>query len=457
MHRTPISFLETSQNTENPCFCSTSLENSPLNAVEIITRKRDGEPLSDSEIAWFVERFSNGIVPDYQVAAWAMAVFLNGMNANEVASLTREMLNSGASLEHADDGRPLVDKHSTGGIGDKTSLVLAPLLACCDLRVPMLSGRGLGPTGGTLDKLESIPGFRTDLSIEELQTIVHKHGCVITGASKQLAPADRKLYALRDVTATVPSVPMITASIMSKKLAESLDALVLDVKFGTGAFMKSVDDAKQLAESLAITGANMGLPTTALLTDMNQPLGRMVGNAVEVQECVDFLRGEPVSEDLAELTYQLAAELVCATKSETLDEARSQLTDHISSGRAMERFEHMVSAQGGSTDFKFDIGPTSEFVSDKSGYVAHVDAEQLGFAIIELGGGRKSSTDKIDHSTGFEMLVRIGDKVDAGQPLLRVFSKDSTQVFDRLRRAITITDEPPEPSALIIDRIIRTP
>ncbi|MFK7819759.1 MAG: thymidine phosphorylase [Planctomycetaceae bacterium] len=428
-----------------------------MNAVEVISKKRDGEPLSDSEIAWFVQQFAQGSIPDYQVAAWSMAVFLNGMNPTEVAALTAEMLNSGDRLDHTNDGRPVVDKHSTGGIGDKTSLILAPLLACCDLRVPMLSGRGLGPTGGTLDKLESINGFRTNLSIKELQTIVQDVGCVITGASDQLAPADRKLYALRDVTATVPSVPLITASIMSKKLAESLDALVLDVKFGSGAFMKSLADARVLAESLATTGANMGLQTTALLTDMNQPLGRMVGNAVEVQECVDFLRGETVSADLTDLTYELAAELVAATQTETLSSARSILEDHVSSGRAMERFERMVSAQCGTTKFDFHIAAESVLVSDRDGFVSAIDTEQLGLAVIELGGGRRCKTDQIDHSTGLEMLVRIGDLVETGQPLVRIFADDAKQVFDRLRRAITIGDQRPNNSPLIAERITRTP
>lgn len=387
------------------------------------------------------------------MAAWAMAVFCQGMDATETASLTDEMLRSGTRLEHADDGRPVVDKHSTGGIGDKTSLVLAPLLACCDLRVPMLSGRGLGPTGGTLDKLESILGFRTDLSIAELQTVVQEVGCVITGASKELAPADRKLYALRDVTATVPSIPLITGSIMSKKLAESLDALVLDVKFGTGAFMKDVDDARRLAGSLCDTGARMGLPTTALLTDMNQPLGRMVGNAVEVNECLAFLRGEPVADDLREVTYRLAEELLISVGKANADDARAMLESLVASGAAMERFEQMVAAQGGATDFDFDIAPASNVVSSQAGYVTAIDAEQIGLTIIDLGGGRRTKSDKIDHSTGIEMLVRIGDRVDANQPLARMFAKQPGAAAERLRLAITIGDAAPTTTALITERI----
>jgi pyrimidine-nucleoside phosphorylase len=424
-----------------------------LNAVEIIAQKRDGEPLSGDQIAWIVQQFATGSLPDYQMAAWTMAVFCRGMDAAETASLTDEMLRSGTRLQHTDDGRPVVDKHSTGGIGDKTSLVLAPLLACCDLRVPMLSGRGLGPTGGTLDKLESIPGFRTDLSIAELQTVVQEVGCVITGASKELAPADRKLYALRDVTATVPSVPLITGSIMSKKLAESLDALVLDVKFGTGAFMKKVDDARRLAGSLCDTGARMGLPTTALLTDMNQPLGRMVGNAVEVNECLAFLRGEPVADDLREVTYRLAEELLVSAGKANANAARAMLEGLVASGAAMERFERMVAAQGGATNFDFDIAPASDVVSLQAGYVTAIDAEQIGLAIIELGGGRRTKSDKIDHSTGIEMLVRIGERVEANQPLARVFAHRPDTVADRLRIAITIGDAAPTTTALIAERI----
>lgn len=403
-----------------------------------------------------VSSFASGSVPDYQMASFAMAVFLQGMDAAETANLTREMLESGIRLEHVDDGRPVVDKHSTGGIGDKTSLVLAPLLACCDLRVPMLSGRGLGPTGGTLDKLEAIPGFRTNLSVEELKTVVQDVGCVITGASEQLAPADRKLYALRDVTATVPSVPLITSSIMSKKLAESLDALVLDVKVGSGAFMKSLDDARTLALSLVRTGTDMGLATTALLTDMNQPLGRMVGNAVEVLECADFLRGEEVPGDLKELTYALASQVLIATGTPTAD-ARGILEDHISSGRAWERFERMVVAQGGSARLDLKVAQAVELGSVCSGVVTRVDGEQIGLAIIDMGGGRKKKTDDLDHSTGIEMLVRVGDTVEEGQPLCRLFADTSASavngVRERLQSAIVVSDEPADAYSLIVETI----
>ena len=425
-----------------------------MNAVEIIARKRDGQELSQAEIAWIVSQFANGDLPDYQMSAWTMAVFLQGLTRREVTDLTSEMVGSGIQLEHVDDGRPCVDKHSTGGIGDKTSLVLAPLLACFDLRVPMLSGRGLGPTGGTLDKLEAIPGFRTDLSVQELQDVVQAVGCVITGASDELAPADRKLYALRDVTGTVPSVPLITGSIMSKKLAESLDALVLDVKFGSGAFMQSYDEARVLARSLCGTGTRMGLPTTAIMTDMNQPLGRMCGNASEVIECLAFLRGEPTPADLTEVTYELAAELLLATKKcADRDSAFAALRQAIMNGRAMERFEQMIAAQGGSTDFDFKLAPAHDFTGSTAGYVSAIDTRGLGFAIIELGGGRKMKTDAIDHSVGIEMLVRIGDEVEADQPLVRIFSARAERIHARLAAAITISNETPQPLPLVAETI----
>src|SRR4051812_43079517 len=283
----------------------------PLPAL-IIARKRDGAALGSAEISSFIAGYSRGEIPDYQMAALAMAIYLRGMTTEETAALTDAMLASGQRMQWNSGGKPKVDKHSTGGIGDKTSLILAPLLACCGLAVPMISGRGLGATGGTLDKLEAIPGFRTDLSLEGIQEITERVGCVITGATAEIAPADKKLYALRDVTATVPSIPLITASIMSKKLAESLDALVLDVKFGTGAFMKSLESARILARSLVDTGKRMGVKTSALLTDMNQPLGRMAGNLVEVHESIATLegRGPP---DLWDCTRELAAELLLLT------------------------------------------------------------------------------------------------------------------------------------------------
>jgi pyrimidine-nucleoside phosphorylase len=366
------------------------------------------------------------------------------------------MLNSGVTFQWPAGEAPKVDKHSTGGVGDKVSLPLAALLACCDVQVPMISGRGLGATGGTLDKLESIPGFRTNLSTEEMQLICRRVGCVISGATEDLVPADRKLYALRDVTGTVPSIPLITASIMSKKLAEGLDALVLDVKHGSGAFMKTLDQARRLAQLMADTGRRMGVPTTALITDMNQPLGRMAGNAVEVNESMDALRGEG-PRDLMEVTLELGAALLLLAKRETKpDAARARLQKAIDSGAGMEKFREMVAAQGGNLDVPRPVAPANELPSPRTGFVVAIDTEQLGRAIIELGGGRKRLGDKLDRSVGLETLVRLGERVDVGQPLLRVFARSDAgeMVRDDLLQAITIEDNSIAPPPLVVERIV---
>ena len=435
-----------------------------MNPAVVIAKKRDGHELSRDEIAHLIHGFTRGTIPEYQMAAFAMAVFLRGMTTDETAALTDAMLQSGVWLVWPTRDRPVVDKHSTGGIGDKTSLVLAPLLACCGLAVPMISGRGLGATGGTLDKLEAIPGFRTNLSLGEIQLAVASVGCVITGASAEIVPADRKLYALRDVTATVPSIPLITASIMSKKLAESLDALVLDVKFGSGAFMKSLDLARTLARSLVDTGNRMGVKTTALLTDMNQPLGRMAGNLVEVHEAIACLKGEGPA-DLWELTRALAEELVghssphapregIVSRSETTT-MRTMLDDHISSGRALAKFAEMVAAQGGDLARLPPLPSGIEVVASRGGYIGAIDTEALGLAIIELGGGRKVMTEEIDHSVGLEMLARLGDRVESGQPTVRVFAtrEQVERVQPAIERAIAIQDEPPMVGPLIVERV----
>lgn len=415
--------------------------------VQIIAQKRDGCELSENLIADFVDGYTNERIPDYQMAAFAMAIYLQGMTSSETAALTQAMLDSGDRLCWPDDGILRVDKHSTGGVGDKTSLPLAPLLAACGLQVPMLSGRGLGPTGGTLDKLEAIAGFRTDLTLQEIRQQVKNVGCVITGASADLAPADRRLYALRDVTATVPSIPLITASIMSKKLAESPDALVLDVKFGSGAFMKTLDQARLLAESLVATGQRMGVRTSALLTSMNQPLGRMCGNAVEVEESLDILRGQgPV--DARRLTLELAAEtLLLACVSPGRDQAIQMATERLDSGTAMEFFEAMVAAQGGDLSAPRPIAPSTEVTADQTGVIAAIDVESLGYAVVQMGGGRRQLTDTIDHSVGIEMLVQIGESVERGQPLMRVFCDDPQP--DALRQSVGIADAAPDESLIV--------
>jgi len=421
-------------------------------AAQIIAAKRDGRSLTDDEIAFFVQGYADESIPDYQMSALAMAIYLNGMDERETASLTAQMLESGTQLNWPDDGVLRVDKHSTGGVGDKVSLPLAPLLACCGFQVPMLSGRGLGPTGGTLDKLESIPGFRTDLSLSEITTLTQQVGCVITGASAELAPADRRLYALRDVTATVQSIPLITASIMSKKLAESLDALVLDVKFGSGAFMKTRERATMLAESLVATGERMGVKTTALLTDMNQPLGRMCGNAVEVLESIDVLKGEGPP-DVRQLTIELAAELLLTSQAEsTMQAARELATSALDSGAAFEKFEQMVVAQGGQPSAALKVADAAEVSAQQAGFVTAIDTEQLGMAVIAMGGGRQKVSDTIDHAVGLEMLVRIGDEVQPGNPLVRLFCPKPATHVDNVRKAISIGEKASRPD-LIAERI----
>ena len=421
--------------------------------VQIIAQKRDGCELSDAAIDTFVRGYADNRIPDYQMAAFAMAVFLNGMTSFETAAMTQAMLDSGDRLCWPDDGFQRVDKHSTGGIGDKVSLVLAPLLAACGVQVPMLSGRGLGPTGGTLDKLESIAGFRTDLSLQEIQRGVSEIGCVITGASAELAPADRRLYALRDVTSTVPSIPLITASIMSKKLAESPDALVLDVKSGSGAFMKTREPARELATSLVEIGDTMNIPTTALLTNMNQPLGRMCGNALEVEEALNVLQGQG-PDDVRQLTIELAAELLLNVGAFSEHAQAVRILDAtLSDGSAMERFEMMVKAQGGDLALERQLSPATEVKALRGGVVSAIDVETIGYSIIAMGGGRLHLSDAIDHSVGIEILVSIGDSVNAGQPLMRSYTRDPDRFADQLRESITLSDQA-DWQPLIVERIV---
>lgn len=419
----------------------------------IIATKRDGGELSPSDIAAMIGGFVSGEVPDYQMAAWAMAVVCRGMSTAETAALTKAMLESGSRLPRATE-RPRVDKHSTGGLGDSTSIVLAPLLACFELDVPMLSGRGLGITGGTLDKLESIRGYRCDLATDEITAQVRAIGCVITGTTRDIAPADRQLYALRDVTATVESIPLITASIMSKKLAETLDALVLDVKFGSAAFMQELAEARRLADSLVRIGEAADLRTRALLTNMHQPLGRMAGNACEINETMEVLEGQ-LDTPLARVTLRLAGELLVATgKADDLQAAHQRLIAELRSGRPLERFQQMVERQGGHFQERLPLAPTRAITTSRAGFVAAINGRLLGQAIIELGGGRKVMGAAIDHSVGIEMLVRPGDAIDAGQAWLNVFARPGSScetAIQLIERALIIRSEPPPELPLIIE------
>ncbi|MEI7458967.1 MAG: thymidine phosphorylase [Pirellula sp.] len=407
----------------------------------VISKKRDREQLSNDEIEFMIQGYARGSIPDYQMSALAMAIFLNGMNEREISNLTDAMIASGSRLTKVDD-TPRVDKHSTGGLGDKTSLILAPLLACCELHVPMISGRGLGITGGTLDKLEAISGFKTNLSESDIESQLRSVGCVITGATDTLVPADKKLYGLRDVTATVPSIPLITASIMSKKIAETLDALVLDVKFGSGAFLATEALAEQLAASLMRVGKSAGVKTRALITDMTQPLGAMIGNACEVDESIEVLQGGGPS-DVRELTIELAARLLISTQCETnLDDARLRLSRLLDNGAAMERFERMVQAQSGSLSSSRPLGKSRRFLASHSGLVSSLDGQLLGQAIIAMGGGRKIAGEAIDFSVGIKMHRKIGESVETGQPLLEILCDDesaSDQALRLIEQAIVIS------------------
>lgn len=424
----------------------------------IIEKKRDNLPLSDEEIDDFISAYAAGDLPDYQMAAMAMAIYLNGMDFNETAALTRSMMHTGTVLDTSSLGRPVADKHSTGGIGDKVSLILAPIVAACGLAVPMISGRGLGITGGTLDKLESIPGYRTDLSEEEFLHVVGTVGCSIIGQTANLAPADKKLYALRDVTATVPSIPLITASIMCKKLAEGLDALVLDVKCGRGAFMKTMDDARALAQSMVDVGASMDKKVGALLTNMDLPLGHCIGNGVEVQECIDCLAGKTEG-PLLDLSVELSASMLLLCKqADSMEQARLQCHEVLSDGSAAQRFRNMVEAQGGDPDAPLPKASIVRTVpATAAGYLQDIDAEAFGKAVLVLGGGRTKAEDSIDHAVGISGLAQVGDHVTAGDPLYRIHANDEDRLAEAtvlLRAALKFSAVPVEAPPLVFETLL---
>ncbi|MEM9369206.1 MAG: thymidine phosphorylase [Planctomycetota bacterium] len=419
--------------------------------ANLIRKKRDGGELSHEEWAFLIRGYCQNEISDAQMAAMAMAVCLRGMTPAETADLTDRMVNSGRRLERVSD-RPRVDKHSTGGLGDKVSLILAPLLAVCDVDVPMISGRGLGRTGGTLDKLESIPGFQTHLDESEASRILRELGCIIVGADKSIAPADRKLYALRDITATVESIGLITGSILSKKLAASLDALVMDVKVGSAAFMTTRQAAHELALSLIRVGTDCGMPTDALLTDMDQPLGRAVGNALEVDESIQVLQGSG-PEDVRELTVALAAQLLVRVNMESsVNDATVKLHSHLDSGRAYERFESWVAAQGGRLNADRPLASQHHWAAKEDGYVASIDCPSIADTVIEMGGGRKFASDRIDPSVGVEVHHRVGDRVTAGQTLLSWYGPPESG--RHLQSACRIVSEPISKRPLILDTLL---
>jgi pyrimidine-nucleoside phosphorylase len=411
-----------------------------------------------------VQAYTAGHIPDYQMAALLMAAFLRGLDAGETVALTEAMLRSGEALDlsHLPTGR--VDKHSTGGVGDKVSLVLAPLVASLGVAVPMMSGRGLGHTGGTLDKLEAIPGMRTDLSLAEARAQIERIGCALMGQTTQIAPADRKMYALRDATATVESIPLIAASIMSKKLAEGLTGLVLDVKRGSGSFMPELDRALELARTMIALGADHGCEVVALLTAMDRPLGRAVGNALETEEAIHALRGEGPS-DLMEVTYALGAEMLvlgCAAKSR--DEARRLMEVAISSGKAARKFQEIIEAQGGNPAVVDDpaLLPQSHacelYEAPRRGFVAKVEPRAVGRGLIALGGGRTRMEDMVDPTVGFVITAKPGDWVEPGEPLATIFARDAGGIETgraALREAIRIADEAEHPLPLVSHRVTR--
>jgi pyrimidine-nucleoside phosphorylase len=435
-----------------------------VRAYEVIHRKRDGEALPPAAIEELVRGYTEGRIPDYQMAAFCMAVFFRGMTEAELSALTGAMLRSGDVLDLADIPGIKVDKHSTGGVGDKVSLALAPLAAACGVKVPMISGRGLGHTGGTLDKLESIPGFQVNLPVERFREVLASVGACLIGQTERLAPADRKLYALRDLTATVESIPLISASIMSKKLAEGIDALVLDVKVGGGAFMKRVEDARTLAVTLAGIGRGFGKRVTALLTDMSQPLGCEIGNALEVKEAVALLRGGG-PQDLRQVTVELTAEmLVLAGLARGLEEARRRVAEAVADGSGHRKLMEIVAAQGGDPEAVADLSrlPVAprrvEVASTAGGVVQAIDAEALGLAAMALGAGRARVEDRIDPAVGITLSKKVGDPVEHGEPLCALHcsasgGEDCDQVARRVSQAYRIGEQPAARPRLLLERI----
>lgn len=429
---------------------ATTLEPHTFAAVDVIRTKRDGGVLSDAQIDWVVDAYTRGDVADEQMSALAMAILLRGMTPAEIARWTAAMIASGERLDLAAVSRPTVDKHSTGGVGDKITLPLTPLVAACGAAVPQLSGRGLGHTGGTLDKLEAIPGWRASLTNEEFVAQLRDVGAVVCAAGEGLAPADRKLYALRDVTATVEAIPLIASSIMSKKIAEGTGALVLDVKVGSGAFMKSAADARELATTMVELGKAHKVATVALLTDMSTPLGLAVGNAVEVAESVEVLSGGGPS-DVVELTLALADEMVAAAG---LHIDPSQV---LKSGKAMDTWRAMIRAQGGDPDAVLPVARETETVrAERDGYVSTVDAFGIGVAAWRLGAGRARKEDPVSAAAGVVLHKKPGDPVRAGEPLFELRTDDASRIPAALAEAVeavAVADAPPTPRALIMERI----
>ncbi|MDI6745462.1 MAG: thymidine phosphorylase [Thermodesulfovibrionales bacterium] len=442
-----------------------------MRAYDIIKKKRDGAELSKEELSFLITEYLSGKIPDYQMSAFLMAVYFSGMTDAETIALTGLMLSSGSRLDFSDISAPKVDKHSTGGVGDKTSIILAPLMAAMNIKVPMIAGRGLGHTGGTIDKLESIPGFRTDLSIKEFKGNIKDIGFSIISQTDEIAPADKKLYSLRDVTATVESIPLIAASIMSKKLAEGIGGLVLDVKVGKGAFMKNINDARKLARTMVNIGNSMGVKTIAIITDMNQPLGQTVGNGLEIKECISALRGK-MPDDLKEVVLTLGAWMAyvadCVTEEagiaklpeHVLIKYKSELMDLIEKGDAFKKFVEFVDAQHGNPEaaFKPDIIPSASKVKEiripAKGYIREMDAEKAGMAAMLLGAGRQHKEDRVDHSAGIVLNKKTGDYITPDEPVAIFHYNDETKIKEAeevFLSGIRTGEIPPDRKQIIID------
>jgi pyrimidine-nucleoside phosphorylase len=431
-----------------------------VQVVEFIRSVRDGETLRTEDIQEFIGQIASGELPDYQATAYLMAVYHRGLSDEATVATTLAMRDSGEVIDLSHIQKVKVDKHSTGGVGDKISIPLAPLVAACGVPVPMISGRGLGHTGGTLDKLESIPGFQVGLSQERFCELVEELNICLIGATAKVAPADRKLYALRDVTATVDSIPLITASILSKKLSEGIDALVLDVKVGRGAFMKDEPSARKLAESLVRVGTGAGLDVKAYLTHMDHPLGTTIGNALEIRESIEILRGEGPA-DSTELTLALGAEMLVLGKvAGSIDEARGKLSEVISSGAGLSLFGKVIEAQGGDASVLDDLSKlptapqTTEVCAPRSGVVSHMDALGLGVAAMKLGAGRAKAEDVVDPAVGLELLVKPGAKIEKNQPMVRIHHRDDAAACraDVLENVV-ISDDYEAPASIVIDVI----
>ncbi len=434
-----------------------------MRPLDLIRKKRDGGELSSDEIQFLVRAYTGDEIPDYQMAAWLMAVLIRGMTGAELSALTGAMLHSGEVLDLSDISGPKIDKHSTGGVGDKTSLIIAPVIAAAGVTVPMISGRGLGHTGGTLDKLQSIPGFNINLSLSEFRRVLRACGCGLIGQTADIAPADKKLYALRDVTATVESPNLICASIMSKKLAEGIDGLVLDVKTGSGAFMKTEKDSVHLAELMVQTGERMGKKMVALITDMDQPLGLKVGNALEVEECIEVMQGGGPA-DLREVSVELAAwMLYLADRTPSVDPGRLLAAELIANGSALKKFREIITQQGGDPGVIDDplrlpqAQRQSPFPSPKSGFVNSIQCEQVGIASLVLGGGREKKEDIIDPAVGLILHKKVGDPVHQGEPLCTIRYNSDTRLAEArnlLQQAYRIAEKPPGAKRPLIQRVI---